>query len=85
MEEARGDGEEEWGGSDRGGGQRVDVACGMERMRQIMIKKKLHFNLEAFFVFVPHEILVFVSSRLLCPSSPAQIRLPSSPALLRSI
>lgn len=31
-------------------GKRVDVACGMKRMRQIMIKKKkkhLHFNLEA--------------------------------------
>lgn len=39
----------EWSGACRGdvcvggGGKRVDVACGMERMRQIMIKKKLAF------------------------------------------
>lgn len=47
MEETRG-----WGGWVGFEGERVGVACGMKRMRQIMITKKkkekhLHFNLKA--------------------------------------
>lgn len=52
MEEARGEGEEEQGGGGVGQGRRakrVDVACGMERMRQIMIKKNCILIWKHFF------------------------------------